>query len=226
MIIHTTKLFKCHIIVFFMNKKAQTGLMIGIIIAVVAIAGAIIYVSSSNSGVTGNVINENQQKEIICNSPYIKFGSECCLDQNSNRICDKDEQQREQKSYATINNFEGSLKWVELMDITASSSGEVPESCPNGKNEGDIWLEFSLQNLEYDPSYHCDTDLIEGQNTYLWSRESNNGWSVNLDNGYSIDGKVAFGQYLKEQHTVRVCCYPLEERNREICKSFILDPYC
>ena len=29
--------------------------------------------------------------EITCNSPYIKVGSSCCLDQNNNSICDKDE---------------------------------------------------------------------------------------------------------------------------------------
>ncbi len=30
-------------------------------------------------------------KEVTCNSPYIKVGASCCLDQNSNNICDKDE---------------------------------------------------------------------------------------------------------------------------------------
>jgi len=29
----------------------------------------------------------------VCNEPYIKAGASCCLDQNSNRICDRDEKQ-------------------------------------------------------------------------------------------------------------------------------------
>lgn len=28
---------------------------------------------------------------IVCNKPYIRFASECCLDKNDNSICDKDE---------------------------------------------------------------------------------------------------------------------------------------
>ncbi|PIN87918.1 disulfide bond formation protein DsbA [Candidatus Woesearchaeota archaeon CG10_big_fil_rev_8_21_14_0_10_32_24] len=29
--------------------------------------------------------------KVVCNEPYIQVGSECCLDQNSNKICDSDE---------------------------------------------------------------------------------------------------------------------------------------
>lgn len=32
-----------------------------------------------------------QKEEITCNPPYIKVGTECCLDVNSNNICDSDE---------------------------------------------------------------------------------------------------------------------------------------
>lgn len=32
-----------------------------------------------------------EEKEIICNPPYIKYEKECCLDENSNSICDNDE---------------------------------------------------------------------------------------------------------------------------------------
>lgn len=40
-------------------------------------------------------IQTNQQiKEFLCKTPYIEYKTgECCLDANSNRICDKDEQQ-------------------------------------------------------------------------------------------------------------------------------------
>ncbi|MCX8178391.1 MAG: hypothetical protein N3D75_01015 [Candidatus Aenigmarchaeota archaeon] len=31
------------------------------------------------------------QQEVTCNKPYIKVGTECCIDINDNNICDKDE---------------------------------------------------------------------------------------------------------------------------------------
>lgn len=48
-------------------------------------------------GTTGNVINlkdvskEDVNKIIVCDTPYMRFESGCCLDANNNKICDKDE---------------------------------------------------------------------------------------------------------------------------------------
>ena len=36
-------------------------------------------------------------KETVCNKPYIKVGTECCLDNNDNSICDKDETSQSQQ---------------------------------------------------------------------------------------------------------------------------------
>jgi len=41
--------------------------------------------SSGGGSITGKAT------EIICNSPYIRHGAECCLDANNNSICDVDE---------------------------------------------------------------------------------------------------------------------------------------
>ena len=30
-------------------------------------------------------------QKIVCNEPYIRVGEGCCLDENNNKICDKDE---------------------------------------------------------------------------------------------------------------------------------------
>ena len=38
--------------------------------------------------ITGNVV---KQSDIVCNSPYIRYGDSCCLDQNLNNVCDIDE---------------------------------------------------------------------------------------------------------------------------------------
>ncbi len=37
-------------------------------------------------------VNSNKSSGPVCNSPYILVGSSCCLDSNSNSICDTDEQ--------------------------------------------------------------------------------------------------------------------------------------
>lgn len=187
------------------NKNKNNYLWIGIAVVAVVIL-AIVLISNSNN---------NSRDEVTCNSPYILVGTECCLDENYNSICDSDETTKEQSIvYASTNDLEGELKWVELMDIV----GDVPR-CSNGKNEGDIWLDFSIKNVQ-NIQYSCETDLIEGENSYLWSGENSGKW------GDSISGKVAFGQYLKEQHTIKVCCSPSDKTNNVICKSFTLDPYC
>ena len=35
--------------------------------------------------------SKSEKKELVCDAPYIHHGSECCLDQNSNKVCDNDE---------------------------------------------------------------------------------------------------------------------------------------
>lgn len=47
------------------------------------------------STMTGSAVktatgNQNQN-QLVCNTPYILVGADCCLDQNHNAICDKDE---------------------------------------------------------------------------------------------------------------------------------------
>lgn len=37
------------------------------------------------------VSEKTSQDNVVCNKPYIRFGRECCLDKNSNSICDSDE---------------------------------------------------------------------------------------------------------------------------------------
>jgi len=64
------------------DKNKNNYLWIGIAVVAVVVL-AIVFISNSN---------DNSQSEVICNSPYIKVGTSCCLDQNNNGICDNDEQ--------------------------------------------------------------------------------------------------------------------------------------
>ncbi len=64
------------------DKNKNNYLWIGIAVVVVIVL-SIVFISNSNN---------NSQNEVTCNSPYIKVGTSCCLDQNSNNVCDNDEQ--------------------------------------------------------------------------------------------------------------------------------------
>ncbi len=43
------------------------------------------------SKVSDEDLGRLSDKAIVCNEPYIRLGASCCLDQNNNEICDKDE---------------------------------------------------------------------------------------------------------------------------------------
>lgn len=64
------------------KENKPNYLWIGMAVVAVIIL-AIVFISNSN---------KNVSNEVTCNSPYIKVGTSCCLDQNSNNVCDNDEQ--------------------------------------------------------------------------------------------------------------------------------------
>ena len=76
----------------FKGKKAQTIAVVGVILALIVI-GLLIYIALKPT-TTGEIIKEKEtiiKESITCNSPYIKVGNSCCLDKNSNSICDNEE---------------------------------------------------------------------------------------------------------------------------------------
>src|SRR3989339_904104 len=66
-------------------KKILFGLLLLGIIFVAGCQG--LDLSKVSDGDLGRL----SEKAIVCNTPYIRVGIECCLDQNDNKICDKDE---------------------------------------------------------------------------------------------------------------------------------------
>ncbi len=44
-----------------------------------------------SSGGGGSIITTKAIDEIVCNSPYIRYSTGCCLDQNNDSICDKED---------------------------------------------------------------------------------------------------------------------------------------
>jgi len=65
-------------------------------IGILAIAIITMIFLSSCSGLDLSKVSDEDMeriadKAIVCNAPYMRFGTGCCLDQNSNAICDNDE---------------------------------------------------------------------------------------------------------------------------------------
>ena len=61
-------------------------------------------------------------QEIVCNSPYITTGKVCCLDANSNGICDKEENSTE-------------IAVEEKVKITEQKTPQVPLATPESERE-------------------------------------------------------------------------------------------
>jgi hypothetical protein len=77
------------------DKNKNNYIWIGIAVVAVIVL-AIVFISNSNN---------NSQNEVTCNPPYIKVGTSCCLDQNSNGVCDSDEQIEEQSNVWEFSSF-------------------------------------------------------------------------------------------------------------------------
>lgn len=63
-------------------------IMFGILISIILISGAGCEIDEK---LAKEIVSENIEKLVVCESPYIRYGTECCLDQNNNKICDNDE---------------------------------------------------------------------------------------------------------------------------------------
>ncbi len=74
-------------------------------------------------------VNEEKKEgtpEITCNKPYIKVGSDCCLDKDNNSICDKDEAPAETKTGETEEKPAG-VKPAEKVTETIPEQIEIDE---------------------------------------------------------------------------------------------------
>jgi len=81
------------------------------------------------------------EKAIVCEKPYMRFASTCCLDQNDNKICDKDE--------VDPNEEEGNWLTGDLDEPTDDTNTEVEK----GKDQNPIPDTVSL----------VENDELQGQ---------------------------------------------------------------
>lgn len=83
-------------------------------------------------------ISEEKQG-IICNPPYIQVGNDCCLDQNNNSICDKDEMlgktetETPQEEPAEEEQNESEMDKIETIQGFKTEREEVESWCLGGR---------------------------------------------------------------------------------------------
>jgi len=140
-------------------------------IAVIAIL-IIIFISNSNN---------NSQNKVNCNSPYIQIGTSCCLDKNSNNICDNNEiptQQEETKTECYI------TTWGNFSTACYDNRGDEPYvSTAYCNGDVEMFEDYTCKNNLCEKSIRrqdCNKDLADVKD---WTCiESNNpsqdGWMV------------------------------------------------
>jgi|SRR3989344_7605634 len=98
------------------DKNKNNYLWIGIAVVAV-IVFAIVFIS-----------NSNKSQEITCNYPYIKVGVSCCLDQNSNNVCDNDEQNTQEEQlpkYSDCDKFLSQSEKASCKYDVAEATGDM-----------------------------------------------------------------------------------------------------
>ncbi|RLJ01247.1 MAG: hypothetical protein DRP10_04455 [Candidatus Aenigmatarchaeota archaeon] len=94
------------------------------------------------------------RQEVACNPPYIKVGSSCCLDQNNNSICDKDE-----KSITGKIVEKNTISKVIDGDTVKLQTGETVRLLGiNAPEKGQVYYKESASRLR---------ELIEGKKVFL-----------------------------------------------------------
>lgn len=85
------------------------------------------------------ISSEDVDKVIVCNKPYMRFGSSCCLDQNENGVCDNDEKTGEE----TVEEEEAEEEAVG--EETAEEEVEGSLDCPQYYGEITVYVYDSPQ---------------------------------------------------------------------------------
>ncbi|MBS3076395.1 hypothetical protein J4481_01490 [Candidatus Pacearchaeota archaeon] len=189
-------------------------LYIGIAVVVVIVL-AIVFISNSNN---------NSQNEVTCNSPYIKVGISCCLDQNYNSVCDDDEKLGNfnfilyaSSDYESLEGYswEDNVPFSEATLITRKSGILNGNDCHDVYGGISLFIDTNPDNKQVGceiKEYYGNT-LNEVINRELTWSEWHLDTGINLN--YEIDKKPEKVKYV-------VKCKRAEDQ-REVTKEFTIN---
>ena len=140
---------------------------------------------------------------VVCNKPYIRVGNTCCLDLNSNNICDEDEK--------NLNLTEESQSSPPSQSVTETQSeGSVFKECKAYDEETDTWLgSFILCRDKQDcyeyfqtlHQYHPDVEipkLMECVETSFKKVEDENGEFISCNTKLECFEKIFGPEFYTE----------------------------
>jgi uncharacterized protein YxeA len=78
------------------------------------------------------------QNETSCNPPYIKYNDQCCLDQNSDGLCDKAESQP-----TTVDSWQSAINAVDRLETNYTLN------CKGGIKENVLYIVHVIKSQDY-----------------------------------------------------------------------------
>ncbi|MBI2676014.1 MAG: hypothetical protein HYX24_06155 [Candidatus Aenigmarchaeota archaeon] len=145
-------------------------------------------------------IQNTSQNNVTCNAPYIRIGTECCLDSNYNRICDKDENIKKEVALNitlkdnSVTILTDSLIWTDWDKTMCKDCKEGKSNCRN--IGGTLYYRCDIPG-DY-PQLSC-TRMLSGSK---YSNEITSGTCsrTNLPTNYMV-------VRVDQENKVTVCCH-------------------
>lgn len=104
------------------------------------------------------IILANVNKSVVCNAPYIQVGDSCCLDENSNGICDSDELPTQNQEISEPE--EKKISVSELIDFVKS---EIKNNFPSSSG---AFVKFGDLEEQKAKGYGCFTGFPNPCNSW------------------------------------------------------------
>ena len=137
----------------------------------------------------------SQQQGFACNQPYIQVGSQCCLDQNDNKICDSDEPTKPQTSNLSENTNTSKNQTIAQPTPVETKTSE-PEKSKATVNANVFYGDVNGSRLDTIYEYYGS-----GADYYLWILNTGND-ALNCRINYNETGAV-FSQLSQDGFVVK-----------------------
>jgi len=156
------------------------------------------------SGFSNDDLNRISGAMVVCNEPYMRFGAGCCLDKDSNSVCDADENNEKKEVEKVVENKQidvqpNKVKIIEYGDFECPFCAKFyAETLPLIKkyyvDKGVVEFEFHHFPLSFHPNAQISAEASE------CAREQGKFWEMHdllFEKGVS-GGVAAFKSYAQQ----------------------------
>ena len=186
---------------------------------------------------------------IVCNKPYIRFASSCCLDKDSNSICDKDEREltsterqeeveaNEEAQTSNQQNQDTSPKIQEVktlteQDISNFNIGWSPKSlsCEDYNSPEREWSDIYSSAFNFnkaDNLNYCCRRFLDNEETGFGPSKGYR--IVSVSERQELDSPI-ISTNVFQNHQLRLCCFLCDgdknPKSNEVCVTKEIDKLC